>query len=358
MRASLLPAGPRLWIPRLSVHDVVTRDLPRLVKSTKGPGGRSSDSGYTATVFGATGFLGRYVVNNLGRQGTQVVIPYRGNQEETRHLKVMGDLGQIVQLRFHLENEAQIVECIRHSDVVYNLIGSDYPTKNFSFEKVHIDGARRIAKLAANAGVSKLIHVSALGADPNSKSKFLKTKALGEEAVRSEFPDATIVRPGWMYGSEDYFWNRIGYFGMYLGVLPIVNSGKTRMRPVLSHDVALALSKLLTADGSEGKTFELYGPREYFLLGLYELFADASKRRPYAVHLPKFAAKLLAGGVNAIQAYPLISPDEVERYYIDDKISPGALTFADLGIKPKTAEETISPFTRIYRPVRYMRVSA
>lgn len=159
-------------------------------------------------MFGATGFLGRYVVSKLARQGNQVVVPYR-DEDEKRHLRVVGDLGQIVPLEWDLRNEKQIDECLRHSDTVINLTGRNYETKNFTFQDVHVDGARRIAEAAQAAGVARLIHISHLSANPESPSGFLRTKALGEDAVRRAFPGATVVRPATMFGHEDRFLNKI-----------------------------------------------------------------------------------------------------------------------------------------------------
>lgn len=155
----------------------------------------------------------------------------------------MGDLGQIVQLRYDLRDENQIIECLRHSDVVYNLVGRSYATKypklalierNFSLKSVHVDGARRLARLARDNNVSKFIHVSALNASENSKSEFLRTKWLGEQAVREEFPTATIVRPSRVFGHEDWFFSQMGFFAKHMpfSFVPVINEGKATMKPV------------------------------------------------------------------------------------------------------------------------------
>ncbi|KAJ3223665.1 39kDa subunit of ndufa9, NADH:ubiquinone oxidoreductase [Clydaea vesicula] len=283
----------------------------------EGTGGRSSISGHTTTVFGSTGFLGRYLVNNLGKRGSHVVVPFRGTEDEKRHLKLMGDLGQIVPLSFDLRNDERIIECIRHSDVVYNLIGKDFQTKNFNFQKVHVDGARTLAKLAKQCGVSKFIHVSALNADPDSKSLFLKTKGLGEKAVLEEFPEATIVRPGYMYGHEDRFWNRFGFYTKWSPIgMPLINKGKTIIRPVYVGDVAAVLAQLEEVTFSN-KLVELAG--------------------------------FLAGVAERLMFNPVATADEVERYFVSDSLQNGSLKFEDFGIKPHTVEETISRFVRMYQ---------
>lgn len=159
-------------------------------------------------MFGCTGFLGRYVVNRLAQRGTQVVVPYR-DEDTKRHLKPMGDLGQIVPMEWDARNDDQIEECMRHSDVVYNLVGRDYETKNFKYNDVNVSTASKLASMAESLGVSRFIHLSHLNADPNSPSAFLRTKAEGEEAVRRAFQGATIVRPATLFGHEDRFLNQM-----------------------------------------------------------------------------------------------------------------------------------------------------
>ncbi|KND03726.1 uncharacterized protein SPPG_01186 [Spizellomyces punctatus DAOM BR117] len=348
--------GTTILVLSRQVHDIVKRPATNEVVVQKGPGGRSSVSGHIATVLGCTGFLGRYVVNNLGKSGTQVVTPYRGTDDDRRHLRLMGDLGQIVPLRFDIRNEDSIRESVRHSDVVYNLIGKDFKTKNFTFEQVHVEGAARIARICKEEGVSKLIHVSALNADENSNSHFLRTKALGEKAVKEEFPDATIVRPGTMYGHEDRFWNRLGWFVKWLpGGIPILNGGKTRIRPTYVGDVAHVLAKLEKDDRAVGKVVELYGPKEYYYASLVEFFLDVTRRDLAAVYVPKFFAKTAAAILDKGMATPIIAPDEVERLYVDDKPTSGALTFADFNVKPHTVEEQIVRFAGLYRAHEYQR---
>lgn len=165
-------------------------------------GGRSSLGGHTATVFGATGFLGRYVVQRLAQRGCTVVVPFRDEMAK-RHLKVTGDLGRVVFMEFDLRNTPSLEESVRHSDVVFNLIGRDYPTKNFDLEDVHVEGPERIAEAVAKYDVDRFIHVSSYNADKKSPSKFFRTKARGEEIVRSIFPETTIVRPAPLFGFED-----------------------------------------------------------------------------------------------------------------------------------------------------------
>ena len=149
----------------------------------RGQGGRSSLGGHTVTVFGATGFLGRYVVNRFARAGCQVIVPYREEMAK-RHLKVTGDLGRVSFLEYDLRNTQSLEESVRHSDIVFNLVGRTYPTKNFSLFDVHVEGTERIVEAVAKYDVDRYIHMSSYNADENSPSEFFRTKVgqLGHEA--------------------------------------------------------------------------------------------------------------------------------------------------------------------------------
>jgi NADH dehydrogenase (ubiquinone) 1 alpha subcomplex subunit 9 len=143
-------------------------------------GGRSSLGGHTATVFGATGFLGRYIVNRLARAGCTVVVPFREEMAK-RHLKVTGDLGRVIFTEYDLRNTESIEESVRHSDMVFNLVGRDYPTKNFDLEDVHVEGTHRIASAVAKYDVDRFIHVSSHSVHPDSPSEFYKPKCTGAD---------------------------------------------------------------------------------------------------------------------------------------------------------------------------------
>ncbi|RVE47389.1 hypothetical protein evm_007988 [Chilo suppressalis] len=185
---------------------------PNLAAYKRGTGGRSSFNGIVATVFGCTGFVGRYVCNKLGKIGSQMILPYRCDFYDAQRLKVCGDLGQVLFSPFDLRDEESIAKAVRYSNVVINLIGRDYETKNFKYKDVHVDGARRLARICREMGVERFIHLSYLNAEENPKplvlskpSMYKISKFQGECAVREEFPTATIIRASDIYGSEDRF---------------------------------------------------------------------------------------------------------------------------------------------------------
>ena len=237
-------------------------------KLRRGTGGRSSFNGLIVTVFGSTGFLARSVVNGLASIGSQVICPYRGDPYFLKELKLAGDLGQVLFVPFGLRDTDSLYRSMEHSNVVVNLIGRDNPTPNFDFDSVHVEGARNIARIAREVGVKRLIHVSTLNSSPNPESvyvkggsKFLKTKYAGEQAVREEFPDATIFRPSDMYGVMDkYLWYYSMFYRRRYRHLPLHNGGYGITKtPVSVSDVAQGIVNAITDEDTIGKKYDSVG---------------------------------------------------------------------------------------------------
>ncbi|KAK2628866.1 hypothetical protein QTJ16_001969 [Diplocarpon rosae] len=311
-------------------------------------GGRSSLGGHTVTVFGATGFLGRYIVNRLARQGCTVIVPFREEMAK-RHLKVAGDLGRVIFMEFDLRNTESLEESVRHSDVVYNLVGRMYPTKNFDLEDVHVEGAERIAEAVAKYDVDRFIHVSSYNANVNSPSEFFSTKARGETVVRSIFPETTIVRPAPLFGFEDRLLHKLA------GVTNILTSNHMQERywPVHAIDVGEALEKMLYDDSTAEQTYELYGPKNYSTAEIAELVDREIIKHRRHINLPKAILKPAAGLLNKALWWPVISADEVEREFIDQRIDPSAKTFKDLGIEPAELSSLTYHYLHGYRSAAF-----
>ncbi|KAF8758484.1 RmlD substrate binding domain [Rhizoctonia solani] len=306
-----------------------------------GPPGRSAVSGHVATVFGCTGFLGRYLVSKLAKAGTQVIIPYR-DEDEKRHLKVLGDLGQIVPLEWDLRHEDQIAECMRHSDIVYNLVGRDYETKNFDYNSVHVAGAASIANIASQLQIPRLVHVSHLNASHKSESQFYRAKAEGEDAVREAFPEATIIRPGPIFGHEDKLLNSMAVWP----ILWTLNHGDTKIRPVHVLDVAQALSNLSVIT-NPAQVYNLPGPAYHTYTTMLDLVAAVTCKTPaHPPTIPKPIALALARAAQVVW-WPALSPDEVVRRYINDSDVPG--DWDALGITPEEVEGHAITYLRRYR---------
>merc|ERR1711991_405744 len=279
----------------------------------RGSGGRSSVSGVTTAVFGATGFMGRYVVNKLGQIGTQVLVPYRGDEHDWRHLKLMGDLGQIVPVPFDPRSPESIREVLVDADFVVNLMGVDFPTANWSYEATHVHLAGAVAEQAADVGVEKLVHVSHLNANPDSDSEFLASKGRGELEVLKAFEDATIVKPASIVGDEDRFLNPMGGLAKLLKAIPVVNDGNQLLQPITCSDVATGIIAALDRSDTAGNSYYMVGPE------------------PRLLNIPDLPLKYL-GQITAKFPNTQFSDDTVARALVDEIIPEGALTMEDLNL--------------------------
>ncbi|KAF6819647.1 nadh-ubiquinone oxidoreductase 39 kda [Colletotrichum plurivorum] len=324
-------------IRRQPLHDIAITRTGKPILRTQG--GRHSLGGHTATVFGATGQVGRYIVNRLARQGCTVVIPFREEMAK-RHLKVAGDLGRVVFMEYDLRNTQSIEESVRHSDVVYNLVGRNYPTKNFTLEDVHVEGTERIAEAVAKYDVDRFIHVSSYNANLDSASEFYRTKARGEQVARSIYPETTIVRPAPVFGFED---NLLLKLASVMNLFT-ANNMQERFWPVHSIDVGQALELMLYDDSTAGQTYELYGPKNYSMAEIAGFVDREIFKKRRHINVPKKILQPVAGLLNKYLWWPIMSADEIEREFIDQEIDETAKTFKDLGIEPGD----ISKFTYHY----------
>ncbi|KAK4161674.1 putative N6-adenine methyltransferase-domain-containing protein [Cladorrhinum sp. PSN259] len=324
---STTPKLVKSAIQRRALSDVhITRTGKPIIRTQ---GGRSSLGGHTATVFGATGQLGRYIVNRLARQGCTVIIPYREEMAK-RHLKPTGDLGKVIMNEYDLRNTQSIEESVRHSDVVYNLVGRNYPTKNFTLEDVHVEATERIAEAVAKYDVDRFIHVSSYNADPNSPSEFFATKGRSEHVARSIYPETTIVRPAPMFGFEDNLLLKLASIVNFV----TSNNMKERYWPVHVIDVGEALEKMLFDDSTAAQTYELYGPKNYSTAEIAEMVDREIFKKRRHINIPKAILKPIAGLLNKALWWNMMSADEIEREFHDQVIDDTAKTFKDLGIEP------------------------
>ncbi|XP_064635343.1 NADH dehydrogenase [ubiquinone] 1 alpha subcomplex subunit 9, mitochondrial-like [Lineus longissimus] len=340
--------GRKQVTPILGVVGICKRHKSHTLTNYKrGTGGRSSFSGTVATVFGASGYLGGDIVNRLGKTGSQVIVPYRADPYEVQRLRLCGDLGQILFYPIHLQDEAAIKRCMKYSNVVINLIGREWETKNFKFDDVHVDGARLIAKCAREAGVEKLLHMSALNASENPQkiylkkgSQFLASKARGEDAVREEFPDAIVFRPSDIFGGYDKFvtyyakwWRRSG------NRIPMWRKGmETIKQPVFRGDVATGIVNAIQDPDAVGKTFDIVGPHRYYLGDLVQFFYRCLRNDYAKISFmdPIFRAKVR--WMTYAPATPIMTWEKIEREFITDMTMENP-TLEDLGVKLTRIED-------------------
>ncbi|KAK9916799.1 hypothetical protein WJX75_007161 [Coccomyxa subellipsoidea] len=337
--------------PAVCSREYATADLAQFAVKNKGlkagPGGRSSISGVTATVFGCTGFLGRYIVNALARQGTQVVVPYRRDDLDVQYLRQMGDLGQIYQWKdFNIRDDSHIRDAIKRSNVVINLTGLEKETWNFTFEDVHIDAATRIAQAAADSPLTeRFIQFSCIGASENAASRRLRTKAAGDAAVRSILPFATLFKPAHVVGTEDRLYNTYATMAKQIPFTPLVGGGETKLQPTYVRDVADAVIHSLKTKESLGKDYYLAGPEVMTVKQVVELVYATIREPLSTVNLPLAVARLLAVPREKLfKMFPIpvntmFTADYIEEMTQDHVLPPNVLTYADLEVVPKMVSE-------------------
>ncbi|KAF7990650.1 hypothetical protein HCN44_000455 [Aphidius gifuensis] len=333
---------------------------PQTTSLKRGSGGRSSFNGIVCTVFGNTGFLGRYVCNRLGKIGTQMILPYRGEHYGSMKLKLCGDLGQVLYHPFDLRDEESILKCIKYSNVVINLIGRDWETKNFTFDDVHVHGAKTLAKLCQQSGVERFIHMSCLNANPHPEpilmkggSKYYKSKWEGELAVREAFPNATIVRPAIIYGQEDRFFNIYARaLRRHFRGISLWKKGElTEKQPIWVGDVAAGITALVKDPSTAGKDYQFVGPKRYKLGDLVDWInkfirrnaEEYGYRRMDLDYTPLF--KLKVSFTESISpGYPFgnLHWEGLEKEHTTDTLIKGIPTLEDLGIQPCEMESRIA----------------
>lgn len=300
------------------------------------------------TVFGGAGFLGRHLVRGLTRQGFTVRVATR-HPDRAQFLKPLGDVGQVVPMAASVTHQASVQAAVAGASHVVNLVGILYEKGAATFQAVHYQGARLVAESAAAAGAEWLAQVSAIGADLQSTSAYARSKAEGEAAVRAAFPRATILRPSIVFGPEDDFFNRFAAMARVSPVLPLVGGGTTKFQPVFVGDVAQAIESALLDPATQGKTYELGGPRVYSFRALMELLLKEIKRHRPLVTLPTLLAKVQATFLERLPKPPL-TRDQLRLLESDNVVAAGALTLADLGIAAQAAEAILPTYLDRYRP--------
>lgn len=316
------------------------------------------------TVFGGSGFIGRHIVKRLANAGCVVRVAVR-DPEAASFLKPMGNVGQVVPVAADLNDPRLVAAAVHGSDAVINLVGILYESGRQGFDAIHAEGARRIAAAAKEAGVARLIHMSALGAGRDSVSHYARSKAAGEEAVRAAYPEATIMRPSVVFGPEDDFFNRFAMLARLLPALPVFGAephcacgippkidlwgrGGTHMQPVYVGDVADAFIQALADPGTKGRIYELGGPRVYSFKQLMELVLAETRRKRMLVPVPLWVAAIKATFLGLLPKPPL-TLDQVWLLRQDNVVSPNASGLVELGIEATAAEAILPLYLDRYR---------
>ena len=296
------------------------------------------------TVFGGSGFVGGQVVQDLARRGWRIRVAVR-RPDRAWKLQTSGHVGQIQAVRCDAADPAQVEAALQGADAAINLIGILYESGSRSFEAMHVDAARTIAAACAAAGVGRLVHMSALGANPESDSTYARTKAAGEMAVREVKPDAVVIRPSVVFGAGDDFLNRFAAMASMSPFLPLIGGGGTRFQPVYVGDVAEAIVRAVERPDAAGRTFELGGPEVLTFEDILKLILSETRRSNGLIPLPFFAARgigSLAQLTSMVGIAPVLTRDQVTLLESDNVVADSAEGLAELGIEP-TGIEAIAP---------------
>ena len=301
------------------------------------------------TVFGGTGFVGRQVVRALARRGYRVRAAAR-NEGAGYRLRMLGDVGQIEVVQANIRNRASVERALDGAQACINLVAVLYESGRQRFQALHVEGAKTIAECAAARGISRFVQVSAIGADANAASKYARSKAQGEAAVREAIPAAVVIRPSIAFGPEDTFFNRFGQMAALSPVLPMVGA-QTKFQPVFVGDLGAAIANAATDPSAAGQTFEIGGPAVYTFRELMEIVKRETGRKPLLAPIPFPVARLIgmAGDLQAMLMEPVLTSDQVEMLRHDNVPAEGMPGLRELGVTPTRIEAVVPTYLYRYR---------
>ncbi|MCP4315887.1 MAG: complex I NDUFA9 subunit family protein [Hyphomicrobiales bacterium] len=306
------------------------------------------------TVFGGSGFIGRYVVRALAKCGYNVRVAVR-RPDLAGFLQPMGNVGQIVSVQANLRNRESVDRAVSGSDYVVNLVGILFEKGRNNFENVQLSGARAVAEACRAEGIS-LTHGSAIGADSASRSDYARTKGRAEEIVREVVPDATIVRPSIVFGPEDEFFNKFAEMARFSMFLPLIGGGTTKFQPVYVGDVAEAIAKSVDGSIEPGRTLELGGPEILDFKQCLEFMLQTIARKRSFISIRWWVAKLLGRLMSSVPLFdPMLTKDQVVLLRAADNVVSAAAekegrTLSGLGIEPTTLEAILPSYLVRFRP--------
>lgn len=313
--------------------------------------------GAVVAVLGAAGFIGRHLVARLAEQGA-VIRALSRDPDRALHLKPLGDVGQIVLLGCDPSDDRALGAALAGADHAVNLIGILHERRAGDFDRIHGELPGRLGRIARAQGLKRVVHVSAIGADPASPSAYARSKAKGEAALRAERPDAVILRPSIVFGPEDQFFNRFAAMASLSPALPLIGGGHTRFQPVHVGDVAQAIVAALTRADTPGRTYELGGPRVATFRELLAYMLTVTRRRRLLLNLP-FGLARLQGRLLQLLPNPPLTEDQVRLLERDNVVGKDMPGLADLGIAATPMEAVVPgyldrfiPETRRVRPER------
>jgi NADH dehydrogenase len=306
------------------------------------------------TIYGGSGFIGRYIARRMAKQGWRVRVAVR-RPNEALFVRPYGVVGQVEPVFCNIRDDASVRAVMQGADAVVNCVGVLNEVGHNGFDAVQAEGAGRVARIAAELGVGRLVQLSAIGADADSASAYARSKAAGEDAARRAFPQAVILRPSVVFGAEDQFFNRFAAMTRLGPLLPVVGA-KTMFQPVYVDDVAQAAVKAVLGEAAPG-IYELGGPDVHSFRALMQKMLQVVQRRRLIVNIPFFVARIMGGAFDLLQTLTLglftnglITRDQVRNLAQDNVVSPRARGLADLGIAPTPMDAVLPEYLWRYRP--------
>ncbi len=306
------------------------------------------------TIYGGSGFVGRYIARRMAQAGWRVRVAVR-RPNEALFVRPYGVVGQVEPVLCNIRDDASVAAAMDGADAVVNCVGILAPEGKNTFEPVQLQGAARIARIAAEKGIARMVHVSAIGADAASASDYARTKALGEAEVLRHMPDAVILRPSIVFGPEDGFFNRFASMARFGPILPVVG-GATKFQPVYVEDVAAAAVKGVLGEAAPG-IYELGGPEVKTFRALMQQMLTVIHRRRLILGVPFPIAGLMGFVLDTAQAVTvglfhngILTRDQVRNLKRDNVVTGQTRTFADLGIEPTALDSVLSSYLWRFRP--------
>lgn len=306
------------------------------------------------TIFGGSGFVGRYIARRMAKEGWRVRVAVR-RPNEAIFVRPYGAVGQVEPVLCNIRDDASVEAALLGADAAVNCVGILSETGKNTFGLVQSHGAARVARAVAAAGITNFVQISAIGADPASDSEYARTKGEGEQAVLAAVPTAVILRPSIVFGSEDQFFNRFASMSRLGPILPVVGAD-TKFQPVYVDDVAKAAVMGVTGAAKPG-IYELGGPDVNTFRELMQEMLQVIDRRKLIVNVPFFVARVMGMTLDLVQKLTLglvhngmVTLDQVRNLANDNVVSEDAMGFADLGIQPVATEAVLPEYLWRFRP--------
>ena len=305
------------------------------------------------TIFGGSGFVGRYIARRMAKEGWRVRVAVR-NVNEAMFVRPYGVVGQVEPVFCNIRDDNSVALVTNGADAVVNCVGVLDETGKNTFEAVQTEGAERIARIAAVEGVGQMVHISAIGADAEAESAYARTKAAGEAGVLEHMPNAVILRPSIVFGPEDEFFNRFASMSRLGPILPVIGAD-TKFQPVYVDDVAAVATNAVLGKVDAG-VYELGGPDVHSFRELMDQMLDVIRRRRLVLNIPFWAGRMMASVFAIVRALTLglvkgpVTKDQVINLAVDNVVSADAKGFAELGVRPTAMEAVLPDYLWRFRP--------